>query len=505
MQRNKIFSGLAVLFLIVICLGAGLVQSGQNERPNILIIGDSISIGYTNQVTQLLTDKAVVVRPKRKNGNVINCGSSEMGIAGIDQWLGDTQWDVIHFNWGLWDLCYRHADSKASGKRDKVNGEITAEPDQYEANLRKLVARLKSTGAKLIWAPTTPVPDGEVGRIKGDEIKYNAIAAKVMAENGIVVNDLHAYMLPKAMDYWRAPRDVHFTKEGSEYLAVKVAAMIECALEPVTMQLWPEDVPGEKGKETKDRPTLAVYLPMTGNATGAAVVICPGGGYGHLAMDKEGGQIAGWLNSFGVAGIVLNYRHAGKGYGYPAPLDDAQRAMRLVRSNAELWEIDADKVGVLGFSAGGHLASTVTTLFDTEYGKAGDVVDKFSSRPDFSVLCYPVISTTEWFTHKGSKNNLLGKDPDKKLVRLMSTELQVTENTPPTFLLHADDDKGVWPENSIAFYAALRKARVKAEMHIYEKGGHGFGLGKGKGPVESWPDVCRQWILAVTRDKQPNL
>ena len=246
---------------------------------------------------------------------------------------------------------------------------------------------------------------------------------------------------------------------------------------------------------------MTVYLPMTGNATGAAVVICPGGGYGHLAMDHEGEQVARWLNSFGVAGIVLDYRHAGKGYGYPAPLDDAQRAMRLVRSNAGLWGIDTDKEGVLGFSAGGHLASTVTTLFDKEYGKAGDTIDQFSSRPDFSVLCYPVISMDQSLTHKGSRGNLLGNNPDEELCTLMSTDLQVTENTPPTFLMHATDDRAVLPENSIAFYTALQKANVQAEMHIYETGGHGFGLGKGKGAVETWPDLCRRWILSVTTSK----
>lgn len=502
MQRARIFNASAVMFLIALCLVTGLVRGEQTDKPKVLIIGDSISIGYTNDVVKLLADKADVVRPKRANGSVINCGPTATGLAGIDQWLGDTKWDVIHFNWGLHDLCYRHKDSKAGGKRDKVNGTITAVPGEYEANLRKLVSRLKSTGATLIWASTTPVPDGEVGRIKGDEIIYNAVAAKVMAENGIAVNDLYAHMLGKATEYWRGPGDVHFTREGSKYLADKVRSMIECALGPVTMELWPGGAPGAIGSEEKDKPTITVYLPMAGNANGTAVVVCPGGGYGHLAMDHEGLQIAQWLNSFGVTGVVLNYRHRGKGYGYPAPLDDAQRAMRLVRSKAALWGINAGKVGVLGFSAGGHLASTVTTLFDKGYGKAGDQIDKFSSRPDFSVLCYPVISTTEWFTHNGSKNNLLGKDADEKLVKLMSTELQVTENTPPTFLLHADDDRGVWPENSIAFYTALRKAKIKTEMHIYEKGGHGFGLGKGKGPVETWPDVCSLWISAITSGKQ---
>jgi acetyl esterase/lipase len=341
------------------------------------------------------------------------------------------------------------------------------------------------------------VPDGEAGRFRGDEVKYNAIAASVMVENRIAVNDLYSYILPELAKYQRPDGNVHFSPEGSQYLAQRVAAFIEAAIAPVNVELWPAGAPGAKSEDSKDKPTITVYLPMGGNATGIAVVVCPGGGYGHLAMDHEGQQIARWLNSFGVAGVVLNYRHRGKGYGYPAPLDDAHRAMRLVRGNAGLWGIDADKIGVLGFSAGGHLASTVTTLYDRGYGKAGDDLDKFRSRPDFSVLCYPVISTTEWFAHKGSRKNLLGKDPNEKLVKLMSTDLQVTPDTPPTFLLHANDDRGVLPENSIAFYTALRKAKVKTEMHIYERGGHGFGLGKGKGTAENWPGTCRRWILSV--------
>jgi acetyl esterase/lipase len=269
---------------------------------------------------------------------------------------------------------------------------------------------------------------------------------------------------------------------------------------PSTIKLWPNGAAGALGTAEKDIPTMQVYLPMKNIANGIAVVVCPGGGYGHLAMDHEGKQVAEWLNSFGVTGVILNYRHKGKGYGYPAPLDDAQRAMRIVRSRSKLWGIDADKIGVLGFSAGGHLASTVTTLFDKDYGKAGDEIDKFSSRPDFSILCYPVISMTESFMHKGSRNNLLGKKYDEKLAKLMSTDQQITPNTPPTFLMHASDDKGVPVENSIAFYTGLIKAKVKAEMHIYEKGGHGFGLGKGQPTAKNWPNACRDWILSVVSD-----
>ena len=501
MLRKKPYYGIVGVFIVAV-LFIGFWAEGAEKAaglPKVLIIGDSISIGYTPHVRELLADKAQVIRAKNDKGGVINCGSSEMGLAGIDGWLGETKWDVIHFNWGLWDLCYRHPESKEQGNRDKVLGTVSATPEVYEANLRKLVEKLKATGAKLIWATTTPVPEGEAGRIKGDAVKYNAVAAKVMKENGIAIDDLYSHVLPVALEHYIKPGDVHFTKEGYGILAAKVAAAIEDAIAPTTMLLWPGGAPGALGNEVKDKPTITVYLPTRESARGAAVVVCPGGGYGHLAMDHEGVQIANWLNSFGVAGVVLNYRHKGKGYGYPAPLDDAQRAMRLVRSNAASWEIETDKIGVLGFSAGGHLASTVTTLFNREYGKAGDELDKFSSRPDFSVLCYPVISTTEWYTHQGSKRNLLGSKPDEDIVKRMSTELQVTDKTPPTFLLHANDDAGVYPENSIAFYTALRKAKVKTELHIYEKGGHGFGLGKGKGPVEGWPDVCQDWILEILK------
>ncbi len=260
--------------------------------------------------------------------------------------------------------------------------------------------------------------------------------------------------------------------------------------------LWSDDAPGAKGSEDGDRPTLTIYLPAKEKATGAAVVICPGGGYGHLAMDHEGHQIAQWLNSFGVAGFILQYRHrnSGAGYGHPAPLQDAQRAIRIVRTRANEWNVDPDRIGILGFSAGGHLASCAGTHFQNRYSDARDSIDKVSCRPDFMVLIYPVISFTEWCTHKGSRRNLLGNDPAKELVENLSNERQVTPNTPPTFLIHGNDDKGVPPENSILFYLALRKAKVPAEMHIYESGRHGFGLGKDYGAVSSWPVRCADWM-----------
>jgi acetyl esterase/lipase len=260
--------------------------------------------------------------------------------------------------------------------------------------------------------------------------------------------------------------------------------------------LWPNGAPGAKGTADGDKPSLTIYLPEKEKTTGAAVVIFPGGGYGHLAVDHEGHQIAQWLNSIGVAGFIVKYRHrnSGAGYGHPAPIQDAQRAIRMVRSRAKEWGVDPGRIGIIGFSAGGHLASTAGTHFNTRYSEPVDEIDRSSCRPDFMILMYPVISFTEWYTHKGSRDNLLGRNPDKDLVESFSNEKQVTPETPPTFLVHADDDKVVPAENSVAFYLALRKAGVPAEMHIYEKGGHGFGPGIGKGACSSWMARCADWM-----------
>ena len=270
----------------------------------------------------------------------------------------------------------------------------------------------------------------------------------------------------------------------------------ENAQTPEVELLWPQGAPGAKGDAEGDKPTLMIYLPPEQNAAGSAVVICPGGGYGVLAIDHEGHQIAQWLNSLGVAGFILKYRHrnSGAGYGHPAPLQDAQRAIRLVRSQAKKWNIDPNRIGILGFSAGGHLASSAGTHFQNSYYDVKDSIDDVGCRPDFMVLVYPVISFSKWCAHTGSRTNLLGKNPEEELVQSLSNEEQVAPQTPPTFLVHANDDKGVPPENSIYFYLALRKAGVPAEMHIYENGGHGFGLGKKDSPAASWPLRCADWM-----------
>ena len=287
-----------------------------------------------------------------------------------------------------------------------------------------------------------------------------------------------------------------FERQRWVYAAfVWAAAMASALAEPAIEPLYPDGVPGAKDIAAEHVPHIAVWLPPAAKANGAAIVVCPGGGYGFLADDHEGRQIAEWLNSLGVAAFVLKYRHRNAGnFGHPAPLDDAQRAIRIVRSRADQWQVDPARIGILGFSAGGHLASTAGTHFDRGKSDAADPIERASCRPDFMVLCYPVISLTTAYKHQGSLNNLLGKDPDPKLVESLSNENQVTAETPPTFLLHTDEDTAVPPENSVLFYLALRRAKVPAELHVYSKGPHGIGLGKDTLGARHWPEACAEWM-----------
>lgn len=241
-------------------------------------------------------------------------------------------------------------------------------------------------------------------------------------------------------------------------------------------------------------PELLVYLPEKRNETTAAVIICPGGGYGRLAMDHEGFEIGEWFKAMGVAGIVLKYRLPSPLIMQSpenGPLQDAQEAVRIVRRRAGEWNIDPKRVGIMGFSAGGHLASTLSTHFnDTVY-----TADKeTSARPDFSILIYPVISMKDGITHSGSRKNLIGGRPDESLVNRFSNETRVTSNTPPAFLVHASDDAAVPVQNSLLYYQALVELKIPAEMHLYQVGGHGFGMGQGKGTAEGWPEACKKWI-----------
>ena len=264
------------------------------------------------------------------------------------------------------------------------------------------------------------------------------------------------------------------------------------------IKLYPGGAPGVIEGEDKDNdptePTIDIYLPPEGKSTGTAVVVLPGGGYGNLAMDHEGKQIGEFFNSHGIAAFVTRYRHAPR-YRHPIPMQDAQRAIRHVRFNAEKYGVNPGRIGVMGFSAGGHLASTVSTKF--EEGQAaggGDPLLMHSSRPDFAILCYPVISFTTAAVHSGSRRNLLGNEPDPKLVESMSSELQVSAKTPPTFLFHTNEDTGVPPENSVLYYTALRQHKVPCEMHIFTPGKHGVGLAQDHEQLKYWPPLLINWL-----------
>jgi acetyl esterase/lipase len=277
-------------------------------------------------------------------------------------------------------------------------------------------------------------------------------------------------------------------------LATIVCSVGESAkAEPTVHRLWPDDAPGALGSAPNDIPTL-IHHPASSNQIRSAVVVCPGGGYGGLAMGHEGDEIAAWLNRHQITAFILNYRHRGKGYGHPAPLLDAQRAVRMVRAKSTEWGVNPNRIGIMGFSAGGHLASTVATHFDEGQVQHDDTIERVSCRPDFVILCYPVIALDEPFTHRGSRKNLLGDDPSLELVHALSNERQVTPNTPPMFLFHTHEDVAVPPENSLVMYRALRDKDVPAELHIYQVGKHGVGLAKSIPGTSSWSDRCLDWL-----------
>jgi acetyl esterase/lipase len=264
--------------------------------------------------------------------------------------------------------------------------------------------------------------------------------------------------------------------------------------EPKTFPLWENGAPGALGHDESDIPTLT-YFPGQ-HKFPTAVIVAPGGGYRGLAMDYEGRQIASWFNAVGVTAFVLKYR-LGPRYHHPIELGDAQRAIRLVRTRAAELGVKPDRIGMIGFSAGGHLTSTAETHFDAGNADAPDPIDRASSRPDFAVLCYAVISFTAPYTHRGSMQMLLGDNPDPKLAEELSNELHVTAQTPPTFLFSTSEDTAVPPENSVAFYLALHKAHVPAELHVFQHGPHGVGLALGDPALGEWPTLLIHWLRGL--------
>jgi acetyl esterase/lipase len=290
-----------------------------------------------------------------------------------------------------------------------------------------------------------------------------------------------------------------------------VALVTNASAQTQILKVWPDGIPGSIRSETYFEestvtgdivslyekvtdPSLTIFLPPAEKATGTAVLICPGGGYGVLAFDHEGYAIARWLNNNGIAGIILKYRLPSdmimkdKSVG---PLQDAQEAMRIIRRNAPQWKINQHRIGVIGFSAGGHLASTLSTHFAD---KVYEVKDTISARPDFSLLIYPVVTFDSSFTHAGTRQNLIGDKPSEYTIRYFSNELRITRNTPPAFLVHSADDKVVPVKNSIVYFEGLVRNNVRAEMHIFERGGHGYGLAINRETESAWPDLCLRWL-----------
>jgi acetyl esterase/lipase len=262
--------------------------------------------------------------------------------------------------------------------------------------------------------------------------------------------------------------------------------------EPETILLWPNGAPGALGTADEDKPTIEIFRTAL-RANGTALVIAPGGGYAHLSMNNEGRQVAGWFNAMGVTAFVLKYR-LGPRYHHPIELGDAKRAIRLVRSRAAEFGISPNRIGMMGFSAGGHLTATAGTLYDDGDPSAPDPIDRLSSRPDFLILAYPVISFDPAIAHAGSVRMLVGDNPDEKLRQELSPELHVTSKTPPSFLFTTNADNTVNPENTVRFYLALRQAKVPAEMHIFENGAHGGGLWLSDPALSLWPQLLANWM-----------
>lgn len=290
---------------------------------------------------------------------------------------------------------------------------------------------------------------------------------------------------------------------AASFVPVASAAAAAAAPAQKVIEIWPEGIPDKKTDIPAERvdngraysvntPTLTLFPLNSAGKSSAAVIICPGGGYDHLSLENEGNAVAKWANSIGVTAFVLRYRLVE--YGHPAPLRDVLRAIRLVRSRAKEFGVNPEKIGVLGASAGGHLAACAATLYDAPEGKTGAELDKVSGRPDFAVLLYAVVSMKEPYVHQGSRKALLGANPAPELLDHLSPELQVTKDCPPVFIVHTEEDRAVSDFNSIQFYEALHKARVPVEMHLYEKGPHGFGMRKDLGQTSEWPKRCEEWM-----------
>ena len=472
-----------ILVLAIITLFSQAEE--KNILPKVLIIGDSISIGYTPPLTDMLRGKAEVIH------NPGNAAHSAYGLENLDAWLGDTKWDVIHFNHGLHDLKYVDDTGKNVFAKEQGHQQIPVE--QYAKNIEAIVLHLKETGAKLIFATTTPFTGNLNNPVReiADVATYNAAALEIMKAHAVTVNDLCAFVEPRLAEL-QHPMNVHFMDIGSAALARETAKPILRALGlpaqiPIVQTLWPDKVrktfpelqettQPDKGDGVirvtdVNNPTLTLYLPENTTTPLPVVLVFPGGGYNILAINKEGTEIAAWLNSIGVAAAVVKYRVPENRDG---AFQDAQRAVRLVRQHAAEWHLDPNRVGVMGFSAGGHLSARASTGFaETTYAEV-DEADKLSCRPDFCILIYPAYLDNE--KQDG-----------------VAPELHITKDIPPTFIVHTLDDKR-FITGSKLYAQALKDAGVPCDYQVFETGGHGYGLQSQGHPVSVWPQRCEEWL-----------
>ena len=449
--------------------------------PNVLLIGDSISVGYTAYVRRQLRGKADIYRIPS------NARWTGYGLDNLDKWLDQlgVEWDVVHFNWGLWDLCYRNPRSRTQGNRDKLDGKLTTSLEDYRANLQKLVARLAKTGAQLIWCNTTPVPEGEAGRKVGDDLRYNEVAAAVMGENGIAINDLHAHALTALPGIQVAEGDVHFTEDGYIHLAEKVSEAIARALarptamptegdrpvgedwpEKRVVRLWPiKRVGGEENRlreEYRHRggrrqlcrvmdPNITLYPAESAHPT-PAVIFSPGGGYGVLSLPSTE-QIRAW-SDLGITLIVLKYTIPKQ---LDAALQDIQRAVRTVRHHTGDWNIDPEQIGLFGNSAGGHLSARLANNFNHETYRPIDAIDDESCEPNFVIL-----QSSAYF------NGIPVGESDV----LDKGNFHLKNPVAPTFLTYAKDD--VHFPGGQKYADAAAEAGYPIHLELFEQGGHGM-------------------------------
>ena len=522
----------ASLCLLVALFCVKVFAQDNQRKPTLFIIGDSTvkntsngQLGWGDPIRDFFDLTRINVENRARGGRSSRTFQSE-GL--WDQVLAELKpGDFVLMQFGHNDGGAINDESRARGSLPGLGNEFEGINNlltkKYEAvhtfgwYMRKYVADTKAKGATPIVLSPIPRNIWIDGKVERAAATYGGWAAQVAKSEGALFIDLNEIVAARyeaigqetiGRDYFKGDH-THTSPIGARLNAESVVNGIKQlknlsltnymlkeprpqtqASSSEVIQLWPSGAPGALGTTPDDIPTLTPFFPNQ-KANGAAVIICPGGGYMHLA-DHEGRPVAEWLNTLGITAFVLKYR-IGPKYHHPAPLQDAARAVRLVRSRAAEWKIDPKKIGVLGFSAGGHVASTIGTHFDAGQANATDPIDRVSSRPDLLVLIYPVVTMGE-LTHAGSKKQLIGETPSAEMVKLLSNEEQVTKDTPPTFLLHTANDSVVPVENSIHFAEALRKVGVPFEMHIYERGRHGFGLGGDDPILSTWPARCADWL-----------